>query len=125
MKNKYFKLTKTIILTVFFVGIVNVMQANELINQPNVCIECFEVDDAREMQAENSQLESWMINEDFWKLETKDYTEFLNEIQNFPAENYTELEDWMLDNDFWKSDEIEDQNLVIEPWMLDSDFWSI
>lgn len=124
MKNRYFKLTKTIILTVFFVGIVNVIHANEGFNHSNICIECFEVEDSKEIQDENSQLENWMLDEDFWKVE-KDYSEFLKEIQNLPTENISEIENWMLDNEFWKSDEVEEQNIVIEPWMLDSDFWSI
>ena len=125
MKNRYFKSTKTIILAVFFVGIVNLIHANGIVNNANICIECFEVEQSEELKAENSQLESWMLDESFWKLETKDYTNFLNEIQDFPVKNYTEIEDWMLDNDFWKSDETEEQNLVIEPWMVDSDFWRI
>lgn len=125
MKNKYFKITKTITLAILLTGIVNVSDAADFKNKNlnNICLECFEVDVEQdtEMREKSSQLEDWMTNDEFWKIEnTTD--NFILELEVDPKDEYSALEEWMIDDDFWIYEENNDE---IEPWMIDPNFWQI
>jgi hypothetical protein len=123
MKNKYFKRIKTITLAVILAGIVNVSHANDSYNHNfnNICLECLEVDQETEQKEELSQIEDWMINDEFWKIEnTAD--NFILEFEVDPKNEYSVIEDWMMDDNFWIYEENNDK---IEPWMIDPEFWQI
>ncbi|MEE4196090.1 MAG: hypothetical protein V2I54_00470 [Bacteroidales bacterium] len=124
MKNKYFKITKTISLAMLFAAIVNISNAATGENIQNICLECFEVDQEVELKLESSTLEEWMTNDEFWKMEKSEPMD-LEEQHVDPADNGTGLESWMLDEDFWNMEESEERKYVIEPWMIDSNFWQI
>ncbi len=126
MKNKYFKITRTITLAILLAGIVNISKASFISseNLKNICLECFEVDQAEEMREESSQLEDWMVNDEFWRVDNSTNNSIL-EFEVSPNEEFSEIENWMIDDDFWIQEENENSEYVIEPWMTDTDFWKI
>ena len=126
MKNKYFKLTKTITLTLLLAGIVNVSNASDLTDkyQNNICLDCFEVEKETELREESSQLEDWMTNDEFWEAENS-ANDFTPEIEANTNDDYSVIENWMIDDKFWISEESENNNDIIEPWMIDPNFWQI
>ncbi|MDK2978798.1 MAG: hypothetical protein PWP52_1512 [Bacteroidales bacterium] len=123
MKNKYFKMTKTITLAILFAGIANISFATDFKNQNfnNICLECFEVDQETERKEKLSQIEGWMINDEFWKIENTTGN-FILELEVDPNDEYSVIEDWMIDDNFWIYEENNDE---IEPWMIDPNFWQI
>lgn len=123
MKNKYFKMTKTITLAILFAGIANISFATDFKNQNfnNICLECFEVDQETERKDELSQIEGWMTNDEFWKIENTTGN-FILELEVDPNDEYSVIEDWMIDDNFWIYEENNDE---IEPWMIDPNFWQI
>jgi len=123
MKKKYFKMTKTITLAFLLAGIVNVSNAIDLNNknQNNICLACFEVDQETELREESSQLEDWMTNDEFWKIENRT-DDFILKLEADPKDEYSVVEDWMIDDNFWIYEENNDK---IEPWMIDPNFWQI
>jgi len=127
MKNRYFKLTKTIGFLILLVGIVNITKSgfsND--NLKNICVECLEVSDAEAtaIQEQSSQIEDWMTDDQFWKVEYS--TKNLEiQIEDNPKEEVSEIENWMIDESFWIIEENENNDYVIEPWMIDPNFWQI
>ncbi|HSH50778.1 MAG TPA: hypothetical protein VK982_03545 [Bacteroidales bacterium] len=125
MKNKYFKITKTITLAILLTGIVNVSNATDYKNENlnNICLKCFEVDVEQdtEMREKSSQLEDWMINDEFWKIDNST-NNFISETEVDSKEEKSVIENWMIDDSFWIQDE---NNDIIEPWMIDPNFWQI
>ncbi|MEA2105294.1 MAG: hypothetical protein U9P82_01015 [Bacteroidota bacterium] len=123
MKNKYFKRIKTITLAIILAGIVNISNATDFNNQNfnNICLECLEVDQETERKEELSQIEDWMINDEFWKIENRT-DDFILKLEADPNDEYSVVEDWMIDDNFWIYEENNDK---IEPWMLDPNFWQI
>lgn len=70
---------------------------------------------------EKHQLEAWMTDKDFWKInnskntKTNDYTVETEEKQ---------LECWMLNfNNFRTKEQIETD--IIKKWMLNADYWNV
>lgn len=126
MKNKYFKITKTFTLAILFAGIVNISNAAFISgeNLQNICLECFEVDQSVEMREESSQLEDWMLNDEFWTVENSTNNSIL-EFEASPNEEFSEIENWMIDDNFWIQEKNENNEYVIESWMTDPDFWQI
>jgi len=80
-----------------------------------------EVDQETEQKEELSQIEDWMINDEFWKIENTTGN-FILEFEVDPNDEYSVIEDWMMDDNFWIYEENNDK---IEPWMIDPEFWQI
>jgi len=67
------------------------------------------------------QLESWMVNENFWNREAT--IEF-----EITLEENLELEDWMVSGENWvvnrvNLEEEKESTLELEPWMINKNIW--
>jgi hypothetical protein len=67
------------------------------------------------------QLESWMVNENFWSRETA------IDFEMTPEESL-ELESWMVNENNWVNNEVEIEEvketaLALEPWMFNENIW--
>lgn len=71
---------------------------------------------SHEVYETDRQIESWMINDDFWRVNTG--------TNEFNEESNGAIESWMLDEKFWRITSQEEDS-PLEDWMTNEEFWLV
>lgn len=84
------------------------------------CIDCpAATQEMQQTSMQQMQLEEWMMNDNFWTLETE------ADQSEYAIEQEESLEEWMLEENFLGFFEENEREQNLESWMVESDFWQI